>query len=78
MPFAGVRLKPSTKLKLEILAGKDYSIDEVVNILLDNFIDYSDVADSRQRSLFDYQDECPECGELMDAGTCSGCGYPEE
>ena len=63
MPFAGVRLKPSTKEALEHLGGKDYSIDEVVNILLDNFIEPDDDDDDDeegQLSLFDFDDEDEE------------------
>jgi hypothetical protein len=60
MPFAGVRLKPSTKEALEHLAGKDYSIDEVVNILLDNFIEPDDDDEEEQLSLFDFDDEDEE------------------
>jgi hypothetical protein len=60
MPFAGVRLKPTTKAALKHLAGRDYSIDEVVNILLDNFIEPDEDDDEDQMSLFDYDDEDEE------------------
>ena len=83
MPECGVRLKPATKAALQHLAGKDYSIDDVVRILLDNFIEPEE-SDRQQSSLFDYDELCneilcPKCQEYLDkSGSCQGCGYPEE
>ena len=53
MSFLGIRLHKSTKERLEEIAGEDYSMDEVVNILLDNFIEPDDEDDDcDQLSLF--------------------------
>lgn len=81
MSFMGIRLHEATKKRLEHIAGQDYSMDEVVQILLDNFIEPEE-RDRAQSSLFDYtrnDKECPRCQEpLTKKGKCLGCGYPEE
>jgi hypothetical protein len=83
MPECGVRLKPKTKEALQHLAGKDYSMDDVISILLDNFIEPEE-SDKQQSSLFDYDEPdneilCPECNEPLNKyGSCIACGYPEE
>ena len=58
--YSGIRLRPSTKDALDRLRGQDYTIDEVVNILLDNFIEPDEDDDEDQMSLFDYDDEDDE------------------
>ena len=58
--YSGIRLRPSTKDALDRLRGQDYTIDEVVNILLDNFIEPDEDDDEDQMSLFDYDDEDEE------------------
>ena len=35
-----IRLHPAEKQQLEELAGEDYSMNEIVRILLDDFMDY--------------------------------------
>jgi small nuclear ribonucleoprotein (snRNP)-like protein len=56
--YSGIRLRPSTKDALDYLRGKDYTIDEVINILLDNFIETDeDEDDEDQTSLFDYDED---------------------
>lgn len=55
MSFLGIRLKRKTKEDLERLAGEDYTMDEVVRILLDNFIEPDEDEDEDQLSLFDYE-----------------------
>lgn len=56
MPY--VRLHETTKRTLERIGGKDYSIDDVVTILLENFIDEDDDEDDEgQMSLFDYDED---------------------
>lgn len=57
MSFLGIRLKRKTKEDLERLAGEDYTMDEVVRILLDNFIEPDEDEDEDQLSLFDYEDD---------------------
>ena len=57
MSWTGVRLHPTTKEALERLGGQDYSIDDVVNILLENFIVPDDEDDEEQLSLFDFGDD---------------------
>jgi hypothetical protein len=59
MSFSGIRLHRATKDRLLELAGQDYTMDDVVNILLENFIepDDEDEDDGSQLSLFDYDDE---------------------
>ena len=60
MSFTGIRLRPDTKARLEYIAGEDYSMDELVRLLLDSFIepdDDDDDDDESQTSLFDdYED----------------------
>jgi small nuclear ribonucleoprotein (snRNP)-like protein len=58
--YSGIRLRPSTKDALDRLRGQDYTIDEVVNILLDNFIEPDDDDEEDQLSLFDFDDEDEE------------------
>lgn len=55
--MGNVRLHPSTKAALEHIGGQDYSLDEVVNILLDNFIEPDDDDDEDQLSLFDFDND---------------------
>jgi len=57
MSFLGIRLHRQTKERLEQIAGQDYTMDEVVNILLDDFIEPDEDDDEGQLSLFDYEDE---------------------
>jgi hypothetical protein len=57
MSFIGIRLKPKTKADLEEIAGEDYTMDDVVRILLDNFIEPDEEDDEDQLSLFDYDDD---------------------
>lgn len=57
MSFLGIRLKKRTKERLEEIAGEDYTMDEVVNILLDDFIEPDEDDDEGQLSLFDYDDD---------------------
>jgi predicted transcriptional regulator len=37
-----IRLHPDVKGRLEELAGEDYSMNEIVEILLDDFLDYDE------------------------------------
>jgi hypothetical protein len=55
--YSGIRLRPSTKDALDRLRGQDYTIDEVVNILLDNFIEPDEDDDEDQLSLFDFDED---------------------
>jgi hypothetical protein len=55
MSWTGVRLYPRTKSRLETLGGQDYTIDEVVNMLIDDFIDFDE--DDDQMSLSDFEDD---------------------
>ena len=55
--YAGIRLHSSTKDELDRLRGEDYTIDEVINILLDNFIEPDEEDDEDQTSLFDYDED---------------------
>jgi hypothetical protein len=55
--YSGIRLHPSTKDALDRLRGQDYTIDEVVNILLDNFIEPDEDDDEDQLSLFDFDED---------------------
>lgn len=57
MSFMGIRLHPATKKRLEYLAGEDYTMDDVVNILLENFIESDEDEDEEQMSLFDYDED---------------------
>jgi hypothetical protein len=58
MSFTGIRLRPDTKTRLEELAGEDFSMDKVVRILLDNFIEPDDDDDDEgQASIFDYDEK---------------------
>jgi hypothetical protein len=57
MSYAGVRLKPKTKRDLQDLAGEDYTMDEVVRILLDNFIEPDEDDDEDQLSLFHFDED---------------------
>jgi len=57
MSFTGIRLRPDTKARLEELAGEDFSMDRVVRILLDNFIEPDEDDDEEQLSLFDYDED---------------------
>ena len=57
MSFMGIRLHQTTKNKLEYLAGKDYTMDEMVNILLDDFIETDEDDDEDQLSLFDFDED---------------------
>ena len=57
MSFLGIRLHRKTKERLEEIAGEDYTMDEVVNILLDDFIEPDEDDDEGQLSLFDYDDD---------------------
>lgn len=57
MSWTGVRLHQTTKQTLERLGGRDYSIDEVVNILLENFIEPDEDEDEDQLSLFDFDED---------------------
>ena len=58
MPFTGIRLHPQTKAALERLAGQDYTMDDVVNMLLEDFIESDDDDDDDdQMSLFDYDED---------------------
>jgi hypothetical protein len=58
--MSNVRLHPRTKAALEYLGGKDYTMDEVVNMLLNDFIETDDDDDEDQLSLFDFDDEDEE------------------
>ena len=57
MSFIGVRLHRDTKQRLEEIAGEDYSMDEVIRILLDDFIEPDEDEDEDQLSLFDYDED---------------------
>jgi hypothetical protein len=57
MSFIGIRLHPKTKADLEEIAGEDYSMDEVVRILLDNFIEPDEDEDEDQLSLFHFDED---------------------
>lgn len=58
-----VRVHDSTKEQLERLGGEDYTIDDVIRILLDDFIEPDEDDDRDQLSLFDFDDD-EEGGEL--------------
>jgi hypothetical protein len=51
-----IRLRPGIKKELEHIAGEDYSMSDVVRILLDNFIEPDEDDDEEPLSLF-YCDE---------------------
>ena len=57
--MSNVRLHPRTKAALEYLGGQDYTMDEVVNMLLNDFIDTTDEddEDENQLSLFDFDED---------------------
>ena len=52
-----IRLRPGIKKELERIAGEDYSMNDVVRILLDNFIESDEDDDDGQLSLFDYDED---------------------
>ena len=51
-----VRIHDDTKKKLEYLAGLDYSIDDVINILLERTIPDED-EDEDQLNLLDFDED---------------------
>ena len=55
--MSDIRLHPATKERLRYLAGEDYTFDDVVNILLENFIEPDDEDDEDQLSLFDFDED---------------------
>lgn len=80
-----VRVHDDTKAKLDSLGGKDYSLDDVIQILLDNFIDYSERDDKRKKKKrtvtkpMEYENVCPGCGgeieEDDDTIHCVDCSW---
>jgi hypothetical protein len=55
--YTSVRIQRSTKTWLDFLRGDDYSLDEIVDILVKDFIDDDDSDDNDQMSLMDYDDD---------------------
>ena len=55
--MSDIRLHPATKQRLQYLAGEDYTMDDVVNILLENFIEPDEEDDEDQLSLFDFDED---------------------
>jgi hypothetical protein len=57
-----VRIHDDTKERLEYLGGQDYSIDDVIRILLKRFIvdEESDDDDDDQRTIEDFMDDDEE------------------
>jgi hypothetical protein len=55
--YSLVRLHTSTRNWLDRLRGEDYTLDQMVNILLEDFIEEDDDGDDDQMTLFDYDDD---------------------
>jgi len=56
--MSNVRLHPRTKAALEHLGGQDYTMDEVINMLLEDFMETDeDDDDDDQVSLFDFDED---------------------
>lgn len=56
----GIRLHEKTKQTLDWLRGSEYTADEMINMLIDNFVDMDDDDDDDdddQLSLFDFDDD---------------------
>ena len=50
-----IRLHPKTKAELEYLAGEDYTMNELIEMLLQDFYECDDDDDDDdQSSIFDY------------------------
>jgi len=69
MSDTSIRVSRAIHRRLAVLGGKDYSIGEVIKMLLDDFVP-------------EETEICPDCGAdvpLDDEGciTCENCGYSD-
>ena len=51
-----IRLHPKVKAELEYLAGEDFTMNDLVEMLLQDFYEYHDDDDDDQSSILDFDE----------------------
>lgn len=78
MRYSFVRVKKGTRNRLSWIAGKDYSVDDVISILLDNFTEKVDKKVGEKMDIDLSQVACPDCGGNLIENEDTGCIECEE
>lgn len=78
MQYTHLRVKRGTRNRLFWIAGKDYSIDDVLRMLLDDFTEKVDFKVGEKMDIDLSQVACPDCGGNLIENEDTGCIECEE